>query len=367
MTLPITEVRATAFRVPNPERETDGTLGWDATGMVLVQIKAGGHEGLGYSYTDPSMAQLVIGTFKPLLVGADAWGIEGLFEQLQRRVRNLGRSGLAGAAVSAVDVALWDLKARVLGLPLATLLGPVRDRVPVYGSGGFISFSERELSEQLSKWVHRDGCTRVKIKIGNNAARDLQRLEQARRAIGNAQLMIDANGAHTVRSAVAFAHAAAEQQVDWFEEPVTSDCPRGLSQVREAMDAAGLPLDVAAGEYVWGLDDAHRLLQAEAVDVLQMDATRCGGITGWRRMSVLCQAYHRDCSAHCAPALHLHLGCATGGLRHIEWFADHAHIEAMFFDGAPVIERGEIAASDRPGHGLVLKSQDVERFALWEG
>ncbi|WP_058545220.1 MULTISPECIES: enolase C-terminal domain-like protein [Pseudomonas] len=367
-TLPITSVLAKAYRIPTDEPETDGTLGWSSTGMVVVQIKAGGHEGLGYSYTDPLMARFVIETLKPRLLGADAWSVEALFDRLQAQVRNLGRTGLAAMALSAVDIALWDLKARAIGVPLATLLGKVRDGVPVYGSGGFTSFDTPELIEQLEGWTQRDGCCRIKIKIGNQHARDLERVREARRAVGVAELMIDANGAHTVRTAITFAHAVADEGVGWFEEPVTSDDIAGLSQVRQAMSAAGLPIDIAAGEYIWCPEDAMRMLQAEAVDVLQIDATRCGGVTGWRRIAALTQAAHRVCSAHCAPALHLHLGCTTTGLEHIEWFADHARIESMFFDGAPVIQQGEIRVrTDRPGLGLELKHRDVECCAVWEG
>ena len=367
-TLPISSVSAIAYRIPTEERETDGTLGWSSTGMIVVKITAGDLEGLGYSYTDPLMARFVVETCKPLLVDADAWSIEAAFDQLQVQVRNLGRSGLAATALSAVDVALWDLKARAVGLPLATLLGKVRESVPVYGSGGFTSYATRELEEQLQAWTQRDGCRHVKIKIDHRYARDLERVRQARAAAGNAELMVDANGAHSVRSAIAFAHAIADEGVSWFEEPVSSDDLPGLAQVRMAMSAAGLPIDIAAGEYIWCPEDALRLLKAQAVDVLQMDATRCGGVTGWRRIAALAQTFHRDCSAHCAPALHLHLACATTGLRHIEWFADHARIESMFFDGVPVIHRGEITVqADRPGLGLSLKHQDVERYAVWEG
>ncbi|QTH16688.1 hypothetical protein C4C32_12580 [Pseudomonas corrugata] len=366
--LPITSVNARSYRVPTGEHETDGTLGWDDTGVVVVQVTAGGHEGLGYSYTDPLMARFVVQTLKPLLLGADAWSIEALFDRLQAHVRNLGRSGMASAAISAVDVALWDLKAKALDLPLATVLGKVRDRVPVYGSGGFTSLDAHQLTEQLEGWTQRDGCTRVKIKVGNEQSRDLERVRLARKSIADAELMIDANGAHTVRSAITFAHAVADQGVTWFEEPVTCDDLTGLKEVRSAMGAAGFAIDIAAGEYIWTLDDARRLLLADAVDVLQLDATRCGGVTGWRRITALVPAFHRTCSAHCAPALHLHLACATTGLEDIEWFCDHARIESMFFDAAPQIHAGNIdIQADRPGHGLILKHQNVRRYAIWEG
>src|SRR5690606_6960748 len=132
----------------------------------------------------------------------------------------------------------------------------------------------------------------------------------------------------------------AEQGIGWFEEPVSSDDLHGLRRVRSAMDAAGHPIDIAAGEYAYTLDDVRRLLEAGALDVLQLDITRCGGVTGFLRASALCEAFHVDCSAHCAPALHLHAACAAPRLRHVEWFHDHARIESLLFDGAPVVQDG---------------------------
>jgi L-alanine-DL-glutamate epimerase-like enolase superfamily enzyme len=284
---------------------------------------------------------------------------------MQRAVRNLGRSGLAACAISAVDTALWDLKARLAGVPLALLLGRRRDRVPIYGSGGFTSYSDQRLGEQLSAWVRRDGCRSVKMKIGSEPGRDPHRVAVARAAIGEAELFVDANGAFSARQALGFAHACAEADIRWFEEPVSSDDPAGLRLVRESMPTA---TDVAAGEYNYTLDDARRLLQADAVDVLQADVSRCGGITGFLEIAALCEAHHIDLSGHCAPALHLHVACAAHRLRHLEWFHDHVRIEAMLFDGAPRPAAGAIRPDlGRPGAGLDFKEQDAEPYRIAGG
>jgi L-alanine-DL-glutamate epimerase-like enolase superfamily enzyme len=281
---------------------------------------------------------------------------------MQRSVRNLGRSGLAACAISAIDAALWDLKARALDLPLASLLGRCRDRVPIYGSGGFTSYSDEQLRDQLSGWVERDGCNFVKMKIGSEPARDPQRLMEARSAIGDRQLFVDANGAFSVKQALCFADACPEADIRWFEEPVTSDDLPGLRLMRER--APG-PIDIAAGEYIHTADDARRMLEADAVDVLQADATRCGGITGFLQIGALCEAHHIDLSAHCAPAIHRHVGCSVPRLRHLEWFHDHVRIEQMLFDGAPQAHDGAIEPDlGRPGHGLTFKHQDAERFLV---
>ena len=281
---------------------------------------------------------------------------------MQRSVRNIGRSGVAACAISAIDAALWDLKARALGVPLVSLFGACRDEVPVYGSGGFTNYDDGRLREQLSAWVGRDGCTMVKMKIGRDAADDPRRIAVARSAIGEADLFVDANGGYSVREAVRLLRAGVDPRLRWFEEPVTSDDPAGLRQVREAARGGA---EIAAGEYIFTLDDAVHLLEAQAVDVLQADVTRCGGYTGFRKVAALCEARHRPLSGHCAPSLHLPVACAVSGLRHLEWFHDHVRLEQRLFDGAPRV-RGGVIRPERtaPGHGLAFKQADARPFLV---
>jgi L-alanine-DL-glutamate epimerase-like enolase superfamily enzyme len=280
---------------------------------------------------------------------------------MQHCVRNLGREGLAATAISAVDAALYDLKARLLDLPLAKLLGSYRGSVPIYGSGGFTSYSDDELANQLSGWVSDDGCAFVKMKIGSHSEDDPRRVALAKRAIGDAQLFVDANGAYTVRQALALANSFAEQHVGWFEEPVSSDDLAGLAAIRNRIPAG---IEIAAGEYAYTIGYVRRMLEAHAVDVQQADMTRCGGVTAFLQIAALCEAFHVDLSGHCAPALHLHVACATPRLRHLEWFHDHVRIEHMLFDGAPVPSKGVIQPDlSRPGNGLVFKEKDAARYA----
>jgi L-alanine-DL-glutamate epimerase-like enolase superfamily enzyme len=278
-------------------------------------------------------------------------------------VRNLGRDGLAANAISALDAALWDLKAKLLGIPLATLLGRFRAAVPIYGSGGFTTYSDEDLRDQLSGWVERDGCRSVKMKIGTHPERDPHRVREAKRAIGEQALFVDANGAYSHKQALALAQRfAAEADVRWFEEPVSSDDLAGLALVRERAPAG---MDIAAGEYGYDTDYFRRMLAAGAVDVQQADATRCGGYTGFLQVAALCEAHHIDLSAHCAPALHLPVACAAPRFRNIEWFHDHVRIERMLFDGAPKPRDGAIEPDlARPGIGLAFKFQDAERLRV---
>jgi L-alanine-DL-glutamate epimerase-like enolase superfamily enzyme len=359
---PISHVAAQAYTVPTDGPEADGTFDWEATTLIVTHIAAADRLGIGYTYSDATNAALIEQTLAPVIVGRDAFDTSTALAAMRRRVRNLGRSGLAATAISAIDTALWDLKAKLLDLPLATLLGCVRSAVPAYGSGGFTNYDERRLCDQLAGWVETSGCLWVKMKVGSEPDRDPVRVKAARSAIGEAALFVDANGAFSRKHAQAFAQFCVDQGVRWFEEPVSGDDLVGLRLLRDTMPA---PIEVAAGEYAWHLDDIRAMLEAGAVDVQQADATRCGGVSGFLAAATLCQAYHIDLSAHCAPSLHAHVACAAPGLRHLEYFHDHVRIEAMLFDGAARAERGVVTPDlTRPGLGLDLKRADAERFAV---
>jgi len=356
----ITAIQVEAYRIPTDRPEADGTLSWNATTMVVVSVQAGGRSGLGYSYVDACARSLIRGRLGEVLEHRDSFDIAGAWQAMQRAVRNDGRQGIAACAISALDVALWDLKARHLGVSVSSLLGRVRAEVPIYGSGGFTSYSDAELRDQLAGWVERDGCRWVKMKIGSAPEQDPQRALVAKRAIGDRKLFVDANGAFSVKQALWFLSKAAEADIRWFEEPVTSDDVRGLRVLREHCSDY---TDVAAGEYTYTLDDARRLLEAGAVDVLQADVTRCGGITGFLQVGALCEAHHLDLSGHCAPALHCAVACAVQRLRHLEWFHDHVRIEHMLLDGAPRPHEGAIRPDlGRPGLGLEFKVRDAQPY-----
>lgn len=354
--------KARAYRIPTDRPEADGTFAWTATTIVVATLDAGDAYGIGYTYTDASAAALIERMLAPALDGRSAFDIGGALAALRRAVRNVGRGGVAATAISALDAALWDAKAKLLGLPLAKLLGGVRDAVPVYGSGGFTSYDEHALRAQLEGW-RAQGLHACKIKVGSAPRDDPARVRIARDALGGGvALFVDANGAFAPRDALAFAQRIAECDVRWFEEPVSADDIDGLRFVRERL-AAGV--DVAAGEYGYTLDDFRVLLASGALDVLQADATRCGGVSGFLEAATLADAFHRDLSAHCAPALHRHVCCAAPRVRHVEWFHDHARIERMLFDGAPTPRDGAIAPDmSRPGLGIELKAQEAARFAV---
>ncbi|PWC35956.1 enolase C-terminal domain-like protein [Azospirillum sp. TSO35-2] len=357
---PIERIGVETFTIPTDQPEADGTMDWDSTTLVVVTAEAGGRNGLGYGYADMATARLIADRLAGRVGGIDAFDTNRAWIVMTEAVRNLGRPGIAAMAISAVDVALWDLKGRLLGLGIADLLGRARDGTPAYGSGGFTSYSDGRLVEQLAGWA-RDGLSAVKMKIGRDAGRDRERVALVRTAIGpDTDLYVDANGAYDRKLALAQAGRFADQGVAWFEEPVSSDDLEGLRLLRDRGPGGMM---IAAGEYGYTPIYFRRMLEAGAVDVLQADGTRCGGITGFLAAAALAEAFTVPLSAHTAPTLHAQVGCACRSLKNIEYFHDHARIEAMLFDGAITPVNGELAPDrTRPGLGIELKRADAERF-----
>jgi L-alanine-DL-glutamate epimerase-like enolase superfamily enzyme len=358
----IESVSAAAYRVPTERPEADGTLQWDATTLVVVDIRGGGRAGFGYSYGSAAMVQVVAELLAPAVIGGDAFAVEAAWNAMLRQVRNVGRPGVASTAVSAVDVALWDLKAKLCDVPLVALLGAARESVPAYGSGGFTSYSLDQLRAHVHGYVEQ-GLERVKIKVGSDPQRDVERVGASRAAAGaHVELMVDANGAYARKQALALAAAFAEHGVSWFEEPVSSDDLAGLRLLRDRCPPG---MAIAAGEYGYDVGYFRRMLEAGAVDVLQADATRCLGVTGFMGASRLCQAFGVPLSSHTAPSLHVHVACAVTPLVHVEYFYDHVRIERMLFDGHRTPRAGRLAPDlTRPGLGVEFKRADAARYAV---
>jgi L-alanine-DL-glutamate epimerase-like enolase superfamily enzyme len=363
MAAPVERARVGAFRIPTDGPESDGTLAWDATTLVVIEITGGGATGLGYTYADAGVARVLSDLLSALVCGREGTEIPALWAEMFARLRNAGRAGASAMAVSAMDIALWDFHARQLSLPLVHLLGRARPSLPVYGSGGFTSYSDAQLRRQFNDWAGQ-GITRFKMKVGREPSRDPARVAAARTAIGDdAELFVDANSAYSRRDALSFgAVFAGQSDVRWLEQPLPPGDLAGLRYLRERVPAK---LEIADGEYGYDLDYFRCLLEAEAVDVVMADLTRCGGITGFLKIAALCEAWTLPLSSHCAPALHVHPGCAVAPMRHAEYFHDHARIEGMLFDGVPSPVAGSLQPDcGRPGHGLAFKWADAERFAV---
>jgi L-alanine-DL-glutamate epimerase-like enolase superfamily enzyme len=360
----VKSVSSRTFTVPTDQPEADGTLSWHATTMVTAEIVAGGVVGLGWTYASDACRVVIEGLLAEIVADRDVLDIPACHEAMVRACRNLGRPGVVSCAISAVDIALWDCKARLLNVALADLFGRCADDVTLYGSGGFTTYDEASARAQLEQWVGEWEFDRVKIKIGEHwgtsPERDLARARFARHVIGDGvELFVDANGGYTRKQAVRIGRELdVSAGVTWFEEPVSSDDLIGLSQIRQQ-----LPIDVAAGEY--GYDEAYfaRMVAAQAIDCLQMDVTRCGGYTSWLRSAALAAASGLDISAHCAPNLHAHVAISVPRIRHIEYFHDHSRLEGLLFDGVLDPQGGRL----RPhrgslGHGMTLREGEAEKY-----
>lgn len=352
-------LKVSAYTVPTDSPESDGTLEWDSTTMILVEVSGGGERGLGYTYGDVSVGNFVGSKLKGVAEGSDAMNPPTVWKEMHSAIRNAGRPGVGAMAVSAVDIALWDLKAKLLGLPLADVLPRFHERVPVYGSGGFTSYTLERLQEQLGGWAS-DGIPRVKMKVGRKPEEDPERVRAVREAIGDGvELLVDANGAYSRKQALYWAGWFAGEGITYLEEPVSSEDREGMRMLRDHGPAG---LAIAAGEYEWTLPQLFDL--AGCVDILQADVTRCGGITSLLRADGICKGYQIPFSAHCAPAVSAHACCAMETLLHLEYFHDHVRIERMLFEGALEPAGGYLRPDpSRPGLGLELRRSEAEKYA----
>lgn len=354
-------MQVSVFEIPTDEPESDGTLTWDSTTIVVVEIERDGKTGLGYTYGDASVAKLIQSKLASVVEDADPMAPPAAWERMRVELRNAGQQGAGAMAISAVDNALWDLKARLLDVCLADALPRFHLAVPVYGSGGFTSYSLERLQEQLGGWVDQ-GIPRVKLKVGREPDKDPKRLDAVREVIGpGVSLYVDANGAFDANTALMWADRYwNEWSVSYYEEPVSSENLEGMARVR---DGSPHGLAIAAGEYAWDLADLAQM--APCVDVLQADITRCGGITAFIRADAIARDHGIKLSAHCAPALSAHGCCAWESLVHLEYFHDHTRIESMLFDGTLTPREGTLVPDrSRPGNGLELKRADAEKFAV---
>ena len=361
---PITSIRTRVYTVPLDQPESDGTLAWSATTVVVAEIESDGRTGIGWTYGPAAAAGVIDELLAPAVRDIDSVDIGRAYLRMRQASRNALSPGLVSLAISAVDVALWDLKAALLEVPLTRLLGRVSSRVPLYGSGGFISMTDDQLRDQLGAWIAHDGMTAVKIKVGEDRGRhigrDLHRIEVARATVGDdITLMIDANGGYDTKQAVRIAADTADARVAWFEEPVSSDRLADLALLRGMVRP-----EVTAGEYGTTLDYFQRMCASGAVDCLQVDATRCGGYTGLLQAATVADSYGLRISTHCAPHLHAPGAAAVPNLRHAEFFADHVRADHALFDGVPRPVRGHLVPQDsEPGHGMTLRP-DAESFRI---
>jgi len=366
----ITDITTTMLVYPHGNPVTDATtlpdrpIGKNRGELFVHIVTDEGVEGLGICAGTPGVRQIVDTVFRDLLIGEDPFDTERLWERMFWSVRGYGRKGLAFQALSAVDIGLWDLKAKALGLPLYKLLGSYTDTVPVYASGGWTNFSESELIASMAAFVER-GFNRVKMKVGKDFGKaegeDIQRLAAVRGALGNAVgIYIDANNGYYAKQAIYMAQEFEQFQVGWFEEPVLADDIQGLAEVRQSTT-----IPIATGEHEYTKFGFKQLIADGGVDIVQPDVIRVGGVTEWMKVAHLAHSFNLPVAPHAAQLVHLHLACATPNLKVVEYLDITEATDKVWYTEFPEPKDGMWSPyPDKPGLGLDLDPYAVAKWAV---
>ena len=276
-----------------------------------------------------------------------------LWQEFFHYLRGVGRKGLSFCALSAIDTALWDLKGKIVDLPLYRLLGGNQPRVPVYASGGWTSYDDDQLVDEMKGMVAR-GFETIKFKVGvengRNLRRDVTRVRKVREAVGpDISLLVDANNGFDAASAIQLANRIREFDIMLFEEPVFADDIPGLARFRRGTD---IPL--ATGEHEYTKFGVRDLLLAEAADIVQVDGARAGGYTEMLKCAALTQAWNVKFAPHAMENIHLHLVAAVPNAFMLERLLMFEDITAQVFKDAPVPVDGYMTVPELPGLGLAL-------------
>ena len=357
----IADIQTDHYRIPLPEVLSDSTHG-DISHFELVTVRVrcdGGQEGLGYTYTvgkgGTAIRALIERDLTSVLVGADPRRVEHLWEAMWWRMHYVGRGGIAVFAISAVDIALWDLKGRCAQEPLWRLLGGQDNRVKAYAGGIDLQFPLAKLKAQTERFLEQ-GFRAVKMKVGRNRlAEDVERVAAMRDFLGpDIPLMVDANMRWTVAQAIRAARALAAFDVYWLEEPTIPDDVDGHARIgREG----GLP--IATGENMHTLYEFQQMIGRGDVTFPEPDISNVGGITVWMKVAHLAEAHNLQVTSHGVHDLHVHLLAAVPNASYLE---AHGFGLERFVAHPLVLEDGHALAPDRPGHGVTLDWEALEVY-----
>jgi L-alanine-DL-glutamate epimerase-like enolase superfamily enzyme len=343
----------------------DSTRKIESVGYVIVRLSTDdGLTGLGITYDEvggEAIRQLIVKELAPLIIGKNPFETEVIWEKISQYVRGVGRKGLTFCALSAVDIALWDLKGKMAGMPVYKLLGGNKSKIPVYACGGWTSYNQNELVKEMQSMV-ANGYTMVKMKIGVNDGRcpeeDIKRVRLVRQELGpQIEIAIDANNAFKSATAIRIAHKLDECNLYFFEEPVMADDMEGLAKVRESID-----IPVATGEHEYTKYGVRDLLLHKAADIIQPDVTRCGGITEWMKMATIAHAWNIMMAPHGMEYMSMHLlGAISNGLM-LERVLLFEPLNEIVFVNPPQPRNGYIEIPDEPGLGLELNMDNIRKY-----
>ena len=336
---------------------TDATRKVEEIGFLIVRVHTQqGREGIGVTYHEvggEATRELILRNMVPRLLDRDPLQTEVLWWEFFHYLRGVGRKGLMYCALSAIDIALWDLKGKFFDLPLYRLLGGNKTSVPVYASGGWTSYDDNQLVDEMRSIVSR-GFKALKFKVGveggQNINRDVVRVRKVREAIGpDIKILVDANNCFDAATAVQLANRIRDYDISLFEEPVFADDIPGLSRFRRGTD---IPL--ATGEHEYTKFGVRDLLLNEAADIVQADGARAGGYTEMLKIAALTQAWNVKFAPHAMENIHLNLMAALPNGFMLERLLMFEDLTQAVFKNAPVPVDGMMHVPDLPGLGLNL-------------
>ena len=357
MTHAIKDIKVHLVSAPITAGFSDATRKVETIGFTIVRVTTDqGLEGIGVTYHEvggEATKVLIEKNFAPRLIGADPLATEVIWRDFTQYLRGIGRKGLMFCALSAIDIALWDLKGKIFGLPLYRLLGGNKSEVPVYASGGWTSYADDELVEEITGMV-RDGYQMVKFKVGveggHNIRRDVRRVAAVRDAVGpEIGIMLDANNCWDAATGVQFANRVRDLDIMWLEEPVPADDIPGLARFRRGTD---IPL--ATGEHEYTKFGVRDLILGEAADIIQVDGARAGGYTEMLKIAALTEAWNLGFAPHAMENIQAHLVSAVPNALFLERLLMFEEITASVFKDVPVPVNGMMPIPDKPGLGLEL-------------
>jgi len=358
----IKKVEVNLVPAPVPSGFSDATRDVEMIGYTIVRITTDqGLEGFGLTYHEvggEATKCLILNDIAPKLIGMDPLQNEVIWQNFFHYLRGVGRKGLMFCALSAVDIALWDLKGKILGLPLYRLMGGNKNKVPVYASGGWTSYCDEQLVDEIKSMVDQ-GYNMVKFKVGveggKKPLRDVKRVSKVREAVGpNIGIMLDANNCWDSSTAVRFANLVKEYDIMFLEEPVFADDIPGLARFKRGTD---LPL--ASGEHEYTKFGARDLVMNSAADIIQMDATRAGGYTEMIKAAAITEAWNLKFAPHAMENIHIHLVSAIPNALFLERLLLFENITSNIYIDPPIPENGFMEIPDLPGLGLVLNTDFI--------
>lgn len=353
----IAKVEVCLVSQPVTSGAADATRKVENIGFLIVRLTTDqGLEGFGVTYHEvggEATGILIEKNIKDKLIGLDPFATDSFLNEMAAYLRGVGRKGLMWCALSAVDIALWDLKGKIIGIPIYKLIGGNRDKVEVYASGGWTSYDDDRLVDEISGMV-RDGYKKVKFKVGveggQNLKRDVRRVEKVRDAVGpDVGIMLDANNCWDAATGARFANMVKDLDIMFLEEPVMADDITGLAKYKRSTD---LPL--ATGEHEYTKYGVRDLLVNNAADIVQTDGTRTGGFTELLKIAALTQAWNVKLAPHAMELIHMQIAGGISNCPFLEKLILFDELTYHTFKDAPRPVGGMIEIPDEPGLGLTL-------------